>query len=530
MEHLTLFLVDDEPIILKGLMETYDWERMGFEVVGCARDGTEALEKIKTSTPDVVLTDVRMKKMDGLALIEAAKELGVATNFVVISAYRDFEYAKKACQNGALSYLVKPIDEEELERTMAEIYELCTDKKFKEKNYSLWEKIIMEDQDNFLQQMLEKYLDEAMNEKEMADFFVSLSKEEQMEHYYAVVAAGIDIAKRVVNQKEFDMKQYVLESRLYKTIKEKYPVWKKKTSEGVTCYIVDLGNEDRTELLKRMLTVLRSELKEDMISTLSNSGKGLEGLKNAYEQAIHLFEMAAEAGAGVLTMDGKENLKTRRQYSIDVETQLLGAFRKNDAVQLKKTFEKFIYTLPEDENAVRVYLKRLAVRVEFALEDSFGLTEEMTSSFQNFYDAAGQVTISKAVSILYQLFVRVIELRSQMEETSSEKYFRDYIPVALEYIQEHLHEEDLSITSVSEHVYLNSVYFGRIFKNVMEMSFKRYVQNMRMEKAKEMIQEDRESIVNISSAVGIPNPSYFSQLFKQYTGVNPSEYKRSLES
>lgn len=530
MERLTLFLVDDEPIILKGLLETYDWERMGFEVAGSARDGEEALEKIKNNPPDVVLTDVRMKKMDGLALIEQAKELGLPTNFMVISAYRDFEYAKKACQNGALSYLVKPIDDDELERTMAEIYELCTDKKFKEKNYSLWEKIIQEDQENFLQQMMEKYLDDALSENELEEFFVSLSREALLEHYYAVIIAGIDIARRVVNQKEFDMKQYVLETRLYKNIQEKYPVWRKKTSEGAACYIVDLGDEGRTELLKRILTVLRSELREDMISVLSNSEKGLAGLRNGYVQAVHLFEMAAEAGAGVLTMEGKTALKTKRRYSIDVETQLLGVIRKNDGEQLKKTFEKFIYTLPEEEEAALVYLRRLAVRVEFALEEASGLTEEMKRSFQNFYDAVGQVTAPKAVNILYQLFVHVIELREDIQETSSEKYFRDYIPVALEYIQEHLHEEDLSITGVSEHVYLNSVYFGRIFKNVMNMSFKRYVQNMRMEKAKEMIQEGRESIVNISSAVGIPNPSYFAQLFKQYTGVNPSEYKRSLES
>lgn len=333
-----------------------------------------------------------------------------------------------------------------------------------------------------------------------------------------------------MNQKEFDMKQYVLESRLYKIIKEKYPVWKKKTSEGAVCYVIDLGEEARTELVKRMLTILRSELKEDMVSTLSNGMKGLEGLKTCYEQAMHFYEMAAEAGAGVLTMDGKENIKTRRQYSLDVETRLLGAFRKNDEVQLKKAFEKFIYTLPEDENSVKVYLRRLAVRVEFALEDISGLTEEMVQSFQNFYDAVGQVNTIKGVNILYQLFTRVIEIRKSQQETSSDQYFKDYIPLALKYIQEHLHEEDLSITGVSEYVYLNSVYFGRIFKNEMNMSFKRYVQNLRMEKAKEMILEDRESIVNICNLVGIPNPSYFSQLFKQYTGVNPSEYKRSLES
>lgn len=105
MELLTMILVDDEPIILKGLLETYDWARMGFRVVGAAKNGEAALELIREKQPDVVLTDVRMKRMDGLTLIERARAEGAKSSFVVISAYRDFEYAQKACQNGALSYL-----------------------------------------------------------------------------------------------------------------------------------------------------------------------------------------------------------------------------------------------------------------------------------------------------------------------------------------------------------------------------------------------------------------------------------------
>lgn len=530
MELLTLYLVDDEPIILKGLLETYDWERMGFEVVGWARDGEEALKDIPMKDPDVVLTDVRMKKMDGLRLIEKVKAMDMKTNFVVISAYRDFEYAQKACQNGALSYLVKPIDEDELKRTMSEIYEMCTEKKFKEKNYSLWEKVLLEDKDNFLNQMVGKYLDDAMDIQELSEFFISLSREKEMEHSFAVITAGIDIVQRVVNQKEFDMKQYVLDTSLYKRLKEKYQVWTKKTQEGATCYIVDLGENGRVEPLKIILTDLRTELKGDMISTLSNSETGLEGLKDAYVQSVHLFEVAAEAGAGLLSMEGKVPLKTKNQYSLDVETQILGALRKNDSGQMKRAYEKFVYILPKEENAVRVYLRRLAVRVEFSMEDSYGLSEEMKQSFCNFYDAVDTVMPPKGVSILYQLFLHIIELRSSMEESSTEQYFQDYIPVALEYISENLQDENLSIGSVSEHVYLNQVYFGRIFKNVMKMPFKRYVQNMRMEKAKEMLLEDKESIANICVQVGIPNPSYFSQVFKQYTGILPSEYKRSLET
>lgn len=250
MELLTMILVDDEPIILKGLLETYNWAGMGFRVVGAARNGEAALALIEEKKPDVVLTDVRMKKMDGLTLIERAKAAGWKTSFVVISAYRDFEYAQKACQNGALSYLVKPIEEDELERTMSEVYEMCTEKKYKEKNYSIWERILLEDKDNFLNQMVARYLENGISEEEIADLFTSLHRQDELEHYFAVAAVGIDLACRVVNQKEFEMKQYLLDTELYKRLKEKYRVWTLKTQEGASCYIVDLHDSMGAEGLK----------------------------------------------------------------------------------------------------------------------------------------------------------------------------------------------------------------------------------------------------------------------------------------
>lgn len=529
MELLTMILVDDEPIILKGLMETYDWNRMGFQVVGAAKNGEAALAMIEEKQPDVVLTDVRMKRMDGLTLIEKSKEAGWKTSFVVISAYRDFEYAQKACQNGALSYLVKPIEESELERTMSEVYEFCTEKKYKEKNYSIWEKLLLEDKDNYLAQMIGKYLDGGIGEEELADLFHSLSRRQILEHSFSVVAVGIDIAGRVINQKEFDMKQFLLETQIYKRLKERYPVWAKKSQEGVSCYIVDLGQNPSSEALKGILMGLRLEMGNDLISALSNMEYGIEGMKNAYYHALSLFEIAGEVGAGLLTARESLKIAQKSMYSMDVETMILSSIRKNDLVQLKKAYEKFIYTLPDDEAAAKTYLHRLAVRVEFAFEENNSVNQEMRGSFVNFYDMLGQVSILKLIDVLYQMFRYLIEQRMENNRPSSEEYFKDYISQAVSYIASHLQDETLSVSSVSESVFLNPVYFGRMFKKVMDVSFKRYVQNARIEKAKELLLEEQESISSVCIKVGIPNQSYFSQIFKQNTGVLPSEYKRSLE-
>lgn len=531
MELLTMILVDDEPIILKGLLETYDWTRMGFRVVGAAKNGEAALELIREKQPDVVLTDVRMKRMDGLTLIERAKAEGAKSSFVVISAYRDFEYAQKACQNGALSYLVKPIEEDELERTMSEVYEHCAEKKFKEKNYSIWEKILLEDKDNFLNQMLGRYLDEGISESEIEDLFTSLHRQDELNHYFAIAAVGIDLACRVKDQKEFEMKQYLLETQLYKKLKEKYRIWTKKSQDGASCYIVDLGDSNRAEGLKGILMGARLEFKTDLVSALAGPECGFSGMKTAYRQVLRLFEAASEAGAGLLTASepGAES-GAKTQYSLDVETQMLSAIRKNDTEQLKKMYEKFIFTLPNEENAAKVYLHRLAVRTEFYMEDIGVSTDQIQKSFRNFYHMLDQITLLKLIDVLYQLFCSVIEQRLKSDVLPAEEYFKDYISQAISYINEHLSEETLSITEVSESVFLNPVYFGRMFKKVMNVSFKRYVQNIRLEKAKELLLGEQETIAEVCLKVGIPNPSYFSQLFKQSTGLLPSEYKRSLES
>ncbi|MEI3218667.1 MAG: response regulator [Lachnoclostridium sp.] len=95
MKLLKLVIVDDESILLQGLLETYNWKKMGFEVVGSAQSGEEAIRVIKEKHPHVVLTDIRMKQITGLMVMEEIQKEEMECLFIVISAYRDFEYAQQ---------------------------------------------------------------------------------------------------------------------------------------------------------------------------------------------------------------------------------------------------------------------------------------------------------------------------------------------------------------------------------------------------------------------------------------------------
>lgn len=140
MEYLKVYIVDDEPIILEGLVKTYDWEKMGFTVVGASVNPQKALAEIRVLMPDLLITDIRMKKMSGLELIGQVREIEKDILCMVISAYRDFDYAQQACELGAFTYLLKPLEEEKLYKALSAVREVCFQQKREReilKNYEM---------------------------------------------------------------------------------------------------------------------------------------------------------------------------------------------------------------------------------------------------------------------------------------------------------------------------------------------------------------------------------------------------------
>lgn len=104
---------EDEKILRSGLVLTTDWASLNCEVIGEAENGEQALEMIKRLSPDLVVTDIRMPLLDGLELIKAAKDICDA-EFLIISGYNDFNFAKQAIRLGVTDYITKPIDDDEL--------------------------------------------------------------------------------------------------------------------------------------------------------------------------------------------------------------------------------------------------------------------------------------------------------------------------------------------------------------------------------------------------------------------------------
>lgn len=110
----SVVIIDDELRIRRGIAHCMSWEDMGCVLKGMASNGVEALALIRSVRPDLVITDIRMPDMDGLDLISILRKEGIASLFIVISGYADFEYAQRVIRYGVSDYILKPIEEKKL--------------------------------------------------------------------------------------------------------------------------------------------------------------------------------------------------------------------------------------------------------------------------------------------------------------------------------------------------------------------------------------------------------------------------------
>lgn len=118
-----LLIVDDEYLVTEGLKNLVDWKKYGFQLVGIASNGEEGIREARQKTPDIVITDIKMPVMDGLDMIKLIRDMNPHTNFIVLSGYDNFEWAKQAFKYGVADYLLKPVDFNQLDTVLKKLKE-----------------------------------------------------------------------------------------------------------------------------------------------------------------------------------------------------------------------------------------------------------------------------------------------------------------------------------------------------------------------------------------------------------------------
>lgn len=397
--------------------------------------------------------------------------------------------------------------------------------KIEKQEQNKWDKFVKAEKQHYVQFMLERFLKGMVSCEDLIQTVGNLGNGNVDEHFFIGLKVDLDILSKIEEQDVFYKRKQEFLKELEIQLKKEYFIWVIDQSDESRVYLIDNQECSDTQGIKYLIQQIQEKFDVELIYAVSEGYPGIQGVKEAYTKARELFDIEYEEGNKILIgLDSQEKWE-EELCSIDIEKDILTELRRNDVIEMKKNFIRFIYSLSDNELLNKMYIHQLGVRTEVLLGNSYGLTTAVQKGYQDFYQAIDRCTDAKLADILYKLLQFVIREREAMVPEHIEKH--QYIESACEYIRHHLNNEELSISEVAEHVFLNQVYFGRLFKQVMNMSFKKYLLKTRLEHARQLLEDTEDSINDICAKVGMANPSYFSKLFKQEMGVLPSEYKRN---
>lgn len=497
-----VFIVDDEPIIVEGLKYLFDWEGNGLEVIGEANDGESALEQLRDNPCDLLITDIMMPNMTGLQLIEEVKVVHPHTKCVVLTGYQEFDYVKKGIELGIENYLLKPVDEEELGSTIRNAVE-----KLNRQEHALEENHILRDN------VIWRWLNEEIEEDEL---------KHRLEMYQ------IPFSKQA-----FYLSSLKIDSTEEHTI-QKQTILKKKLEEATEAlFVMEPGgemivlwmNKDFAVVEKDIDTLIKIMKQERWIRhfwiTKSDATSFMDTISDHFKQIKHLadFRVVLPEDTHIITEEQAGKFRVSQDTSLNGQ-ELVQIILKSDAERVKRWLQTFFQQYGSLEDPQHVILLRGAVIDTISIvKNSISVQSNYVETAQIMQNILQSTSLIELERILMAYCENIIQ---SLHERNN--HISPIIKSLVDYIKNNLHEE-LSLKSLSHQFHINTVYLGQLFQKEMNVVFSDYVNELRIHKAKELLQTTHLRAGEIGKQVGYSDSTYFYKQFKKKIGLTPTEFR-----
>lgn len=531
-----VIIADDEPKIIQLIRLLGQWDKYDIEIVDECHDGMSALESIKKHRPDFVLSDIKMPDLDGLELIRMTREAGIESLFILISGYRHFEYARSAVALNVVDYLLKPVDEEQLNKTLEKACRQLEQTREEQANKEELTRIRAKQNRAKMEHFWKDFIrwdDSERRERLLANLrSVELCNAEYNtefgEECFQVVFMCSNIAGLLAQQSSFLEDE--MERRISKYFKEDAifyyhisykgcitvlnfsPYKKKKIRENVSALYYSM--RDLSEIYGKLC----------LNFGVSNVKTQIKDLKEAY------FEAQSAEWGRLITM----------QSGVLDYAQIAGLVHVNGQEILS---QKEI----QDVIGCMKYLRREELGSIFqAVSERAGLYSNcypgsMADAFFRLWDAVENYTMQQNQQLMEQLDYCYLEARTfsqliknvylvldqYVEEELKKSKEKNGKPIkeAIYYIRKH-YAEAISQEDVARASNVSVTYLSKLFKEELEIGFNEYLTQIRLEESEKLLANTTMSIKEIATAVGYPDEKYYSKLFKKTTGIKPSEYRK----
>ncbi len=530
-----VFVVDDEIVIREGLRNYFDWEENGFTLVGEAPDGEIALPMIRDEKPDILITDIRMPFMDGIALCREVRRVMPWTRIVILSGFDSFDYAKQAITLGVQEYLLKPISMDNLKKVLDRLVKSIEKEQVELRDLERLRqqmrngKLLVQDQ--IISQVIMKGVGESDGEKicmQMRSFGINL-----IASHYAVI--------------EFRPRRDVILGTIYTDmhahlmqLAESFcgSVFLSSGENFLNALVMGDGDKDIEE---RAYSFARSALDEldragylDVRAAIGETVAGFSKISTSYKSARHTRHIAENENQPLhmRRIIGPRDIPEipRKSDQLVELHSLYERIKYADLGDLKKRFLDYVESL----KTVNAYIPVNAgyLRSEVMIT-AFRMIKEVEGDPQKVLDpkvfayaqASQPVTEFDDLDGYVQEGLEVLEQAVRYRESKGNMKGNPAVNKARQYLESNFTNPTLTFQDVVDHVAMSGSHFSTLFSQTTGMTFTKYLIDLRMKKARELLNNTSMRSSEIAYAVGYNDPHYFSYLFKKCFGITPSEFR-----
>ncbi|MEK4064512.1 MULTISPECIES: response regulator [Paenibacillus] len=514
-----LLLVDDERLILEGISQVVDWEKAGTVLAGTARNGIEALAQMERLKPEIVITDISMPGLDGLKLVEQCSVRFPQVKFIMLTGYKDFDYACSAMQHGVKHYLLKPCNERQIHEALSELTlelgEIKRREQFVGDMKERLKKVLPHVKAQFLKEWISNktygsrdldYYQElfglTLDDKSVRLILFRLEDGCEYEHLFALQNIAQDMLHEVL---------------LSTTIGNHLLILVEQPEDG----------SDQPGLLERI-----SEVKEifntfyKIYPTIAVSDQGqMNHSRSLYRQTLqcmnHRFYL--EEGSLITGSDIPEDeLSGRNEIDLQ-EEQICLLIKAGDRHAVESELDRLFGVLSAerfDINVTRSYVLQL-----YSAMIRLCIPEERGAFTSGLAELAELRTLGSLKDYVKEAACRLTAMYERHFVTRQSSI----VDKMLHIIETDYWNAELSLGSVAaKMLYMNPDYLGKIFKKITGEKFSNYVTNYRITKASEhIIRSGDVKVFELAEMFGFGgNAQYFSQVFKKVTGQTPTDFMK----
>lgn len=482
-----LVLLDDEEFIIRSLSHILNWEKCGFKVIATFTNPVRAMEYVKSNHVDAIILDISMPLMNGIEFIKQLNKFKPDIKKVLLSAHSDFEYARQAIEYGAFLYILKPISVSRMEEIASKLYSELEKEKNKQHGQLYIDSIS-------IRKSINAYMHENISDAE----FLS-----------EVAAFGIDSNTKFMNVKLklADLEHYLANIFSYGI-------------ERLYNAVCQLLNKKKFNFI-----LLKTNIDEMQLLFYGNMNLG-EFVDGVFEECNNLLSNAFECLNLYITIQYNGIIKDYTKFKLNPDVKLaetaamlmtstsasskkkIAENNKSILMMAKKAPSTELFYYDFIERVVIAYLNRTTVNeIEELFLNALNSLPKDICEFENL--------ISE-----FNMFFTVEQENAQTHEL---------IDFVKSYIDSH-YSESITLSSIAEQVGRNSSYLSRCFKNKTGEKLISYLNNVRIQKAMEMLANSDKKISVIANEVGFNDVNNFHRVFKERMGISPQQFRKNLNN